>query len=104
MKTAYFNTQRLIYIDRIKPLIGKNLIKVLIGQRRVGKSYLLLQLMDIIRQQDASANIIYINKELFEYDSLRDYKDLMSSVKSQTDLTKNNYLFIALKISSASSG
>ncbi len=94
MKAAYLNAQRPIYIDRIKPLIGKNLIKVLIGQRRVGKSYLLLQLMDIVRHQDASANIIYINKELFEYDSLRDYKDLMNSVKSQTNLARNNYLFI----------
>ncbi len=57
MKAAYLNAQRPIYIDRIKPLIGKNLIKVLIGQRRVGKSYLLLQLMDIVRHQDASARL-----------------------------------------------
>ena len=50
MKPGSVNTLRPIYLDRIKPLIGKNLIKVLIGQRRVGKSFLLLQLMDIIRQ------------------------------------------------------
>ena len=94
MKTAFKSTLRPIYLDRIMPLIGKNLIKVLIGQRRVGKSFLLLQLMDIIRQQDAEANIIYINKELFEHDSLRDYKDLMKCVKEQTAKDKNNYLFI----------
>ncbi|HNV29927.1 MAG TPA: ATP-binding protein [Cyclobacteriaceae bacterium] len=83
-----------MYLDRVKPYIGKNLIKVLVGQRRVGKSVLLLQLMDIIRQQDHTGNIIYINKELFEHDSLRDYKDLMKSVNSQTHSEVKNYLFI----------
>lgn len=81
-------------MDRIKPHIGKNLIKVLVGQRRVGKSFLLLQLMDIIHQQEGNANIIYINKELFEHDNLRDYKDLMKSVHDQTQKDVKNYLFI----------
>lgn len=94
MKTANNSTPRPIYLDRIKPYIGKNLIKVLVGQRRVGKSFLLLQLMDIIRSQHADANIIYINKELFEHDSLRDYKDLIKSVRDQTSKSKKNYLFI----------
>ncbi|QOI98908.1 MAG: ATP-binding protein [Flammeovirgaceae bacterium] len=94
MKTSKLYTLRPIYTERIKPYIGKNLIKVLVGQRRVGKSTLLLQLMDIIRQQDSTANIIYINKELFEYDSLRDYKDLIKSVTSQTNKAGKNYLFI----------
>jgi uncharacterized protein len=66
----------------------------MVGQRRVGKSYLLLQLMDRILEQDANANIIYINKELFEHDALRDYKDLMKVVRAQTDSSKENYLFI----------
>ena len=50
--------------------------------------------MDIIRSQHADANIIYINKELFEHDSLRDYKDLIKSVRDQTSKSKKNYLFI----------
>lgn len=87
-------TLRPIYLDRIKPYLGKNLIKVLVGQRRVGKSYLMLQLMDIIREQDKHANIIYINKELFEYDALRDYKDLIKTVNTQTVKEGKNYLFI----------
>lgn len=94
MKTSNNPISRPIYLDRIKPYIGKNLIKVLVGQRRVGKSFLLLQLMDIIRSQHADANIIYINKELFEHDSLRDYKDLIKSVRDQTSKSKKNYLFI----------
>jgi predicted AAA+ superfamily ATPase len=46
-----------VYIARIKPFIDKNIIKVLTGQRRVGKSYLLFQLMQVIEQNDPGANI-----------------------------------------------
>ena len=53
------NHKRPIYLDRISPYIGQNLIKVLVGQRRVGKSYLLRQLMDLIRVNDPVASIIY---------------------------------------------
>lgn len=54
--------KRLYYLNKIIPFIGVDLIKVLIGQRRVGKSYVLLQLMDAIKAKDKKANIIYINK------------------------------------------
>lgn len=94
MKTSNKYIPRPVYLDRIRPYIGKNIIKVLVGQRRVGKSNLLLQIMDIIRQQDDEANIIYINKELFEYDHLRDYRDLMKSVVAQTTKGNKNYIFI----------
>ncbi len=39
---------RMIYLDRIKPFIDTQIIKVLVGQRRVGKSFMLFQLMDYI--------------------------------------------------------
>ena len=39
---------RLDYLERISPFIRKGLIKVLTGQRRVGKSFILYQLMDEI--------------------------------------------------------
>ncbi len=53
---------RQLYIDRIKPYIGKDIIKVIIGQRRAGKSYLLFQIMDVVIASDSEAQIIYINK------------------------------------------
>lgn len=40
------------YISRIQPFIRKNLIKVLTGQRRVGKSYLVFQIINTIIEQD----------------------------------------------------
>ena len=36
---------RAIYFNRIAPFIGKQIIKILVGQRRVGKSFVLYDLM-----------------------------------------------------------
>ena len=51
------------YIEKLVPFIGKTLIKVITGQRRVGKSYLLYQLIAWIQKSYPDAVIIYINKE-----------------------------------------
>ena len=53
--------KRPYYLEKIIPFIGTDLIKVLIGQRRVGKSYILFQLIDEIIAKDKKANIVYIN-------------------------------------------
>ncbi|MDR2472860.1 MAG: ATPase, partial [Tannerella sp.] len=45
MKTINY-IPRNIYFERIRPFIGTQMIKVIVGQRRVGKSFLLFQLMD----------------------------------------------------------
>ena len=42
--------KRETYLHRIKPFIGNQLIKVITGQRRVGKSFLLFQIMDEIKK------------------------------------------------------
>ena len=52
------------YIDRIKPFMQKSVVKVLTGQRRVGKSFLLYQLIEEILGKEPDANIIYINLEI----------------------------------------
>lgn len=54
---------RPIYTERIKPFIDKEIIKIITGQRRVGKSYVLFQLIKEIRDNDQTANMIYITKE-----------------------------------------
>jgi len=81
------------YLNSIKPFIGKQIIKVLTGQRRTGKSYLMLQIIDFIKQNNAEANIISINKEEFEFDFIKNYTDLYNYVKEKSKETKN-YLFI----------
>lgn len=82
------------YIDKIKPFIGKDLIKILIGQRRVGKSFMLKQLMQEIIALNPSANIIYIDKELEEFSHIVDNKDLNDYVLRNFKEDEENYLFI----------
>lgn len=85
---------RPIYINRVKPFIGKNLIKCFTGQRRVGKSYLLLQLMDVIREADPEAKIIYINKEDLAFAHLKNAEDLHAYVLDRQSKKYKTYVFI----------
>lgn len=74
--------KRPLYLNRLRPFMNKDVIKVLVGQRRVGKSYLLLQIIEELAAMGFSKeHIIYINKELHEYEAIRDYKDLLQHVR-----------------------
>lgn len=72
------------YIDRIKPFMQKSVVKVLTGQRRVGKSFLLYQLIEEILGEEPDANIIYINLEDFAFSSLQTAEDLHSYIISHS--------------------
>lgn len=85
---------RPLYFNKIEPFIGTGLIKVLTGQRRVGKSYVLLQVMDEIRNRDQNATIIYINKEDYRFEFIKDDKDLMSYLENHRSKKGKTYLFI----------
>ena len=82
------------YIHLMRPFIGKNVIKVLTGQRRVGKSCILKQLASRIVQEDADANIISINKELEDFAFIHTHEDLSKYVNAQLRQGVANYLFI----------
>ena len=82
------------YAERIAPFINKNIIKVLTGQRRVGKSCILRQIQDHIMQTQPESNTICINKELEEYSFIRTHDDLSQYVKDHLKEGKANYLFI----------
>jgi predicted AAA+ superfamily ATPase len=85
---------RPIYTERIKPFIDKEIIKVISGQRRVGKSYILFQLIEEIKKVNPEANIIYINKELKPYDQIVNEDNLYNYVKKNLTKESKNYLFI----------
>jgi len=85
---------RPLYLKRVEPFIGKNLIKVFTGQRRVGKSYLLFQLIQLIQQKDANATIIYINKEDLAFAAIKTAEDLNSYVLKHKSETEKTYVFI----------
>jgi len=85
---------RELYFNQIEPFIGSGLIKVLTGQRRVGKSYVLLQVMDEIRKREPEAKIIYINKEDYQFEAIKTHKDLMEYLKTRSAKNGKHYLFI----------
>jgi predicted AAA+ superfamily ATPase len=87
------NFIRQTYIDQIEPYIDIPIIKVLTGQRRIGKSFIMLQLIDLIKQKTPNPNIIYINKEEFEFDFIKDYTDLYNFIISKS-IDQKNYVFI----------
>lgn len=82
------------YIDRIKPFMQKSVAKVLTGQRRVGKSFLLYQLIEEILAEEPDANIIYVNLEDFTFSSLQIAEDLHSYIISHSKEKVKNYIFI----------
>ena len=82
------------YLNKVAPYINKNLVKVVLGQRRVGKSYFLFELMDLIRKKNPRAPIIYINKELSDYDFIETHTDLTKYLNSQIKRKSRHYIFI----------
>lgn len=82
------------YIDRIKPFMQKSVAKVLTGQRRVGKSFLLYQLIEEILAEEPDANIIYVNLEDFTFSSQQTAEDLHPYIISHSKEKVKNYIFI----------
>ena len=82
------------YLKKIEPFMGTSLIKVMTGQRRVGKSYILFQLIELIRKKESGANVIYINLEDITFDFIRSAKELHAYVVSKCLKDRKNYIFI----------
>lgn len=85
---------RSLYLDKIRPYIDKNVIKVLVGQRRVGKSYILMSVAEEIKQRNPEGNIIEINLEDFAFSHIQNAQDLHNEISSRIRSDKKNYIFI----------
>lgn len=89
---------RVTYTDKIWSYSNNRLIKVLVGQRRSGKSYLLRQIAQrFIENGIHPKNIFYINKEFIDFDFVHDYRDLENLVqlyKTKQQPKGKIYLFI----------
>ena len=73
---------RPLYTDRIIRYLGNRLVKVLTGQRRTGKSYILRQIATkLIEQGVNDLNILFINKEFAVFDDLKTYEDLNALIR-----------------------
>jgi len=94
MKNVRAYQKRERYQHQIDRYIGKEIIKVLVGQRRVGKSYLLFQIIDSIKERFSDANIIYINLELNEFEFITNSEQLYDFIKSKSKLGELNFVLI----------
>lgn len=71
------------YLERIKPFMGKKLIKVLTGQRRVGKSVLLQTIAHMISVEKQETQILFIDMEQYSFDFIKNYQDLMNYITTE---------------------
>lgn len=94
MKIPKIIKQRDTYLARIKPFMRKTLVKVMVGHRRVGKSYILFQIMELILKEEADANIIYINKEDINFAAIKTCQDLNDYILSKSVDNRMNYIFV----------
>lgn len=85
-----------IYLNQIEPFIDKDIIKIITGIRRSGKSVLLQQIQtELVKRGKKQANFIYMNFENLQYEALLDYKDLNQElVKRIEQIDGKAYLFL----------
>lgn len=84
------------YLSKIRGFYDSDLIKILVGIRRCGKSVILNQIIDELNEKRKvdEEHIIFINFEFIEYEDLLDYKKLNKYIKDKIKDDKIYYLFL----------
>ena len=86
--------KRELYLKRIREFYDSDLIKILVGIRRCGKSVILEQIIEELKTKGIDEkHIIYVNFEFIEFEELTDYKKLNTYVKERIQDEKMYYLF-----------
>ena len=87
--------QRKEYLSQLAAWRDEQVIKVITGIRRCGKSTLMLQFQDYLKADGVEeSQIIAVNFEELEYEELLDYKKLYAYLKERIDPEKKNYIFL----------
>lgn len=87
--------KREIYLSRIRGFYDSDLVKILVGIRRCGKSVILKQIMNELKENGVDTeHIIYVNFEFIEYEDLQDYKELNKYIKGKIIDEKKYYVFL----------
>ena len=95
MKMVINMLKRENYLSRMRGFYDSDLIKILVGIRRCGKSVILNQIIDEIKEKNVSDDhIIWINFEYIEYEYLKDYKELNRYIKEKIIDKDKYYLFL----------
>ena len=87
--------KRELYLSKIRPFYDSDLIKVIVGIRRAGKSTIMMQIIDELKDNNISEEqIIYINFEYKEFSFIRNDDDLYSYIKSFIKNDSKYYIFL----------
>ncbi|MCF0227977.1 MAG: AAA family ATPase, partial [Malacoplasma sp.] len=86
--------KREFYLNELQKTIRTNSIKVITGVRRSGKSKLLESFIDLLKNEDKKANIIFIKLQLPANKYLRNHNSLYAYISSRWLKNKNNYVLI----------
>ena len=87
--------RREMYLSRIRGFYDSDLVKILVGIRRCGKSVILNQIMSELKEKGVdNEHIIYVNFEFIEYEDLQDYKELNKYIKEKIVDKKIYYVFL----------
>lgn len=87
--------KRETYLEQIRPYYESDIIKVITGVRRAGKSILLDTIKEeLIEQGVPQDHIIYLNFEDLDYDYIVDAADLNKEIKSRISDENKYYIFL----------
>ena len=81
------------YYQKLESVLGKGVLVVLTGQRRVGKSCVMKELMKK-KSDSPENNVIYIDKEKTAFDFIVTYRDLVQYIDGHIDAGRHNYILI----------
>lgn len=82
------------YLEHIILHLHKKMMIILVGQRRVGKSFVLRQLHQWLSEHEPKSNVIYIDKERYAYKDIVTDRDLYAYVVERLPKKGRNYLLI----------
>ena len=86
---------REIYLDQIRPFYESDLIKVITGVRRAGKSVLLSSIRnELLDRGIREDHIVYINLEDIDFEYIQDASSLNSEIKSRLAGDGRHYVFL----------
>lgn len=86
--------KRELYLKRIRDFYDSDLIKILVGIRRCGKSVILEQIIEELKNKGINEDhIIYVNFEFIEFEELTDYKKLNNYIKEKIKDSSMYYIF-----------
>lgn len=85
---------RPIYLNRIIRQLNRGMMLVLVGQRRVGKSFILKSVSDWLSENRPESNVLFVDKDFDSYSFIRTAGDLYAHAAEKLPEGGENYLLI----------